>query len=789
MKKVVIIGAGPAGLTAGYELISKSNDYEVEILEESSQVGGISRTVNYKGNLMDLGGHRFVSNCSEVTKWWDSFMPMQGAPAYDDLILNRDVKLKKDGPNPETDDVVRLSRASVSHIYFNKRYFDYPMKMNSETFKYMGLGSSAKANFSRISGAVLKKRKEESIEDFYINKYGRAIYQAFFEGYLEKLWGRHPSQVSPDWAVQREKGVVNKKKEREGDAFMEETFTYPKLGPGQMWETVAAKFIEKGGKIYYNCKVNRVTVVDHEVTGIGCTIDGEKINMTADIVISSMPIKDLVDGMSEAPLNVREVAHGLPYRDFISLGLLLPKIKLTNKSEKYKTVNNITPDCWIGVQDSAVKLGKIQIFNNWSPYMVSDSKNTVWMSLEYYCNEGDFYWNMSEKAWIEMATQELIRMDIIDADTQILDHCKVEVKKAYPAYYDTYHRLGEVKDYLNTITNLYCIGRNGQHKYNSMDHSMETAFEAVKLITGKKGRKADLWEVSVEKIGMEEKKNATSAYSNHALLADDDDDAFKAVPPSRQVAPVTEEDKIRASQRKARRTDIAVRSHTSVATETTENKTLPETDGQAKIAHGNIVEKTSDKRDDYSAPSISVPVFVGQDEVKQVSAPVYVKPEPDAEFLDDNVVIVSRPEVSIPIDTSAFENVISTSHEEPVAASEEVAVEDIAPATKEEAVNVEVNKPVVRKEIVKKEQYIPPKSAEEREKDIDRVKASILHGTVIKSTKVTVDTPTSDGMPEEMASEKKVKQSTPKKAVKKKGSSKNVVAFPSDKAGEDSGQA
>lgn len=761
MKKVVIIGAGPAGLTAGYELISKSKDVEVEILEESSQVGGISRTVNYKGNLMDLGGHRFVSNCSEVTKWWDSFMPMQGAPAYDDLILNRDVNLKKDGPNPESEDNVRLLRSSVSHIYFNKRYFDYPMKMNSENFKYMGLGSSAKANFSRISGAVLKKRKEESVEDYYINKYGRPIYQTFFEGYIEKLWGRRPNQIAPDWAIEREKGTVNKKKEREGDAFMDDTFTYPKLGPGQMWEQVAAKFIEKGGKIYYNCKVNRVTVVDHEVTGLGCTIDGEKINMTADVVISSMPIKDLVDGIQDAPLNVREVAHGLPYRDFISLGLLLPKIKLTNKSEKYKTVNNITPDCWIGVQDASVKLGKIQIFNNWSPYMVADATNTVWISLEYYCNEGDFYWNMNEKAWIEMATQELIKMEIIDADTQILDHCKVEVKKAYPAYYDTYHRFGEVKEYLNTISNLYCIGRNGQHKYNSMDHSMVTAFEAAKLVIGKKGNKADLWDISPDKIGMEEKKNAPTSYSNHALLADDEDDSFKAVPPSKQVAPVTEEDRIRASQRKARRTDIAVRTHTSVATETTDKTTLPEQDGQAKVAHGTIVDNGVDRKD-YEAPSINVPVFVGQEEVPAVSAPVYVKPEPNAELVDDNVVIVSRPEVSIPIDTSAFENVISTSDSKVEEEIPETPVEEIPLPTKGEAVNVEEikveevkpeeskpeeSKPSVEKTIIKQERYVA-RSAADREKDIERVKASILHGTVIKSTKITVDTPTSDGMPE-----------------------------------------
>lgn len=546
MKKAVIIGAGPAGLTAGYELLKQSGEYEVTILEESSVVGGISRTVVHNGNRMDIGGHRFFSKDPRVNKWWDNMLPRQGEPSYDDKVLHRDVPLMPAGPDPEKTDEVMLNRRRVSRIYFDGKFVDYPIKMNSKTLKTLGMGETWKAGFSYLGGSIVK-RQEKSLEDFYINRFGRKLYEMFFEGYTEKLWGRHPRDISPDWGAQRAKGLsvgailkdvknkaVNKNNE-DVETSLIERFTYPKHGPGQLWEKVADEFMALGGNIHFNCCVNKVKTEGNKVLGVSCLLDNDEIFVPADIVISSMPVKDLVGGMQNVPREVAEIAYGLPYRDFVTVGLLLPKLNISNETDM-KTLNNILPDCWIYVQDSKIKLGRIQIFNNWSPYMVANPEETIWVGLEYFCSEGDFYWNMTEQQWLKQAVSDLTKMKMISSDTPILDYHKESVKKAYPAYFDTYERMDEVVKFLNGFTNLYCIGRNGQHRYNNMDHSMVTAFETVDCILKHKTDKSAIWNVNTEESYIEEKQTNV----NKALISSDEKKKQINAPvtPAKKEAPV-----------------------------------------------------------------------------------------------------------------------------------------------------------------------------------------------------------------------------------------------------------
>ena len=517
MKRVIIIGAGPAGLTAGYELLKGNKDYEVIILEEDKQVGGISKTVRYNGNRMDIGGHRFFSKDEKVMKFWENLMPIQGEPSYDDKKLNREKPLEKNGPDPEKEDRVMLVRDRVSRIYYLKKFFDYPVSLKLETFTNMGLVRTIKAGFSYLKSIIIKK-KETSLENFYINRFGKVLYSMFFEKYTEKLWGRHPSNISADWGAQRVKGVsitavikdmfrkIFKTKSKEVETSLIEQFWYPKYGPGQLWETLAFEIEKRGGKIFKEHSVQKVNIKENKIVSVECIIDGKIEVFSGDIFISSMPLKDLIVDMKEAevPAEIKDIALGLPYRDFITVGLLLKKLNLKNKT-KIKTLGNIVPDCWIYVQEPDVKLGRIQIFNNWSPYMVSSPEEKVWIGLEYFCNEGDEYWNMSDEKFIEFATNELISMGLIEKD-DVLDAHREKVKKAYPAYFDTYNEIDKLIEYLDGFGNLYCIGRNGQHRYNNMDHSMVTAMEAVKNIKNDVSNKDNIWKVNTEKEYHEMKK-------------------------------------------------------------------------------------------------------------------------------------------------------------------------------------------------------------------------------------------------------------------------------------------
>lgn len=514
-KTAIIIGAGPAGLTAAYYLL-KETDIRPIVLEESEYIGGISKTVVFEGNRMDIGGHRFFSKNDEVMKIWTDIMPIQGEPALDDKILDRQVNCEEEGPDPEKEDRVMLFRHRVSRIFYSRKFFDYPISMKASTFINMGFVKTMCAGFGYI-GARIYKRDEKSLRDFMINRFGRPLYKMFFENYTQKVWGRNPKDISPEWGAQRIKGlslskaILDKFKrtnssvgQKEVETSLINQFMYPKKGPGQFWETMAQDIQALGGEIRLNTKVVRINVAGSYIRNVIVEDINGRHELEGNYYLSSMAVKDFFIALNPAPCDaIKNIALELPYRDFITVGILVNKLKIKNTT-KFKTLSNIVPDCWIYVQEPEVKMGRLQIFNNWSPYMVEDPEHTVWIGLEYFCNEGDGMWNMSYKDFIEFAVNELCNINIIEK-SDVLKATRVKVKKAYPAYFGTYSHFDELRDYLDKFDNLFCIGRNGQHRYNNMDHSMLTAIEAVKCIKTGSVDKTYVWNVNTEEEYHEKK--------------------------------------------------------------------------------------------------------------------------------------------------------------------------------------------------------------------------------------------------------------------------------------------
>ena len=511
MKKIIVIGGGPAGLTAAYELLKNgSGKYDVTVLEAGSRLGGISATVSHGGNRMDLGGHRLFSKDERIMNRWKEIMPVQGKPSIDEKLTGSKKKFSKCGPDPEKTDNVLLVRDRCSHICYKNRFYEYPLKLNKSTMRKMDPVTVAEVISSYLRSCA-RKLPESNLENFYINRFGKKLYSMFFEGYTEKLWGVHPREISADWGAQRVKGlsvgavfkdILNKtmgtKTRSNTQTSLIERFWYPKLGSGQMWELVGEKIKAMGAKILFDHKVTRVKTDGRRIVSVSCG-DNE---FFADEFISSMPVSELVQAMN-APTDIKRIAEGLPYRDLVIIGLLVDKLKLGNDTDR-KTPGNIPPDNWIYVQDKNLRLGRVQIFNNWSPYIVKDPLNTVWIGAEYFCGQDDELWSMTDKQCAALAVKELRRTGII-GKTPILDFCCEKVSKAYPAYFGTYSEFHKVRDYLNGFDDLWCVGRNGQHRYNNMDHSMMTAIEAVKAINSGTTDKQPIWSVNTDKAYHEHK--------------------------------------------------------------------------------------------------------------------------------------------------------------------------------------------------------------------------------------------------------------------------------------------
>lgn len=522
MQKVVIIGAGPAGLTAAYELLKKQK-IEVLILEKDELVGGISKTVSINNNyLIDTGIHRFFSKNDKVNEIWNEILPLQSEPAYDDILLNRNKEFLSDGSNPEKDEKSLLIRDRYTRIYYKNNFFDYPISLKFENIKNLGLVTIFKAGCSYIKAKIIKK-PEDSLENFYSNRFGRVLYNIFFEDYTEKVWGVHPSQISADWGIQRVKGIsiaeaikdafkriFIKKDNSNTETSLINRFVYPKLGSGQMWETMAEKVKNFGGTIITGANVDRINILNGKIKSIEYEKNGENYVEDLDILISSMPIKELIENMQgdSVPSDIVDISTNLPYRNFMSVGMVVKKLKLKNKTN-IKTVGNIIPDNWIYVQDATVKMGRLQVFNNWSPYLFKDKteiEKNVLISFEYFCSDNDEYWNMNDEDFISLAKEEAVKIGIID-ENDVISSKRIKIDKAYPAYFGTYKNIDKVKKYLDSFENLYCIGRNGQHRYNNMDHSMVTGIEASNNIINNVIDKTNVWNVNTEKEYHEIKYN------------------------------------------------------------------------------------------------------------------------------------------------------------------------------------------------------------------------------------------------------------------------------------------
>ncbi|MCF7859011.1 MAG: NAD(P)/FAD-dependent oxidoreductase [Candidatus Cloacimonetes bacterium] len=489
-KRVVIVGAGPAGLTAALELL-KQTDIKPLILEATEKIGGISQTVNFKGNRIDIGGHRFFSKSDLVMKWWQEILPISENVELEEILLKRH----------------RLSR-----ILFLRKFFNYPITLNWQTINYLGCKRLIKIAYSYIVVRLFPLKKETNLEDFFINRFGRELYKTFFKDYTEKVWGIPCSQIKPEWGAQRIKGLSiskaiwhsirkiftprNDLAQKKTETSLIEQFLYPKYGPGQLWEKVAEIITEKGGEIHLNEEVIKIVYDNKSIKSVTAIREGRSIEYNCDYLISTMPVKDLIMSMPDfVPKKIKEISDELVYRDFITVGLLLKKLKIKNKT-KIATNNDLIPDNWIYIQEPDVRLGRLQIFNNWSPYLVKDPDN-VWVGLEYFCNEGDELWLKTNKEFAAFAISEFIHIGMIDRE-DVLDKVVIRMPKTYPAYFGSYDRFYEIREFTDNIPNLFLVGRNGMHRYNNQDHSMLTAMEAVKNIKEGIITKANIWEVNAE---------------------------------------------------------------------------------------------------------------------------------------------------------------------------------------------------------------------------------------------------------------------------------------------------
>ena len=524
MEKIAVIaGAGPAGLTAALELLQRTGVRPL-VFESDSQVGGISKTINYRGNRMDLGGHRFFSKSDWVMNWWQALLPVaQGEEPLDLAYQGQARRFTANANAAGTAGDVMLVRSRLSRIYYRRRFFDYPLKLNGKTLGNLGATYTAAVGASYLKARLAPRAPEVTLEDFLVNRFGDKLYRTFFKDYTEKVWGVPCAEISAEWGAQRIKGLSVSKAlwhavskpfkvadtaQKGTETSLIERFLYPRLGPGHMWETAAERIVAAGGQIFLR----------HTVVGIqrhGARVDsvdvrdefsGEVRRVSCDYFVSTMPIKELTRQLQPESAELVDAASGLPYRDFMTAGLLVRRMQ---GGQGAAPANGMPPDNWIYVQEPDVKLGRLQIFNNWSPALVADP-TTIWLGLEYFCAEGDGLWSMGDGAFVDFASRELAQIGLIRRD-DVLDGTVVRVPKAYPAYFGTYRHIGRVRAWLDGFTNVFPVGRNGMHRYNNQDHSMLAAKAAVDCIVAGSADKTSLWSVNVEDEYHEETSSSTAA--------------------------------------------------------------------------------------------------------------------------------------------------------------------------------------------------------------------------------------------------------------------------------------
>jgi protoporphyrinogen oxidase len=532
-KTAVVVGAGPAGLTAAFELLQRSGVRPL-VFEADTQVGGISRTINYRGNRMDLGGHRFFSKSDWVMNWWQQLLPVASHAAQDS---GTSFKLAYQGQERHLTvapvgaahpDKVMLVRSRLSRIFYRRRFFDYPLKLNGTTLGNLGPAYAAAVAASYLIARLAPRSPETTLEDFLVNRFGDKLYRTFFKDYTEKVWGVTCAEISAEWGAQRIKGLsitkallhaLSKPFQAAGDTAQKATetslierFLYPRFGPGQMWEEAAQRIVTAGGEVFLQHRVVgiRRNGMRIEAVDVCDASSGEVRRVPCDYLVSTMPVKDLAHLLQPESPAVASIAGALPYRDFMTAGILVKRMR---GGPGARAANGMPPDNWIYVQEPDVHLGRLQIFNNWSPDLVANP-GTIWLGLEYFCAEGDALWTMQDGAFIDFASRELAKIGLIELQ-DVLDGTLVRVRKAYPAYFGSYSGMPQVRDYLDQFTNLFPIGRNGMHRYNNQDHSMLAAKAAVECIVAGSVDKTALWSVNVEDEYHEKVAAAASAGPAH----------------------------------------------------------------------------------------------------------------------------------------------------------------------------------------------------------------------------------------------------------------------------------
>jgi protoporphyrinogen oxidase len=513
MNTAIIAGAGPAGLTAAYELLTRTHIKPI-IIEMDTQAGGLSKTIDYKGNLMDIGGHRFFSKSERIVNWWLQFLPLEAA--YGSGIVpihyqNQDAFVRATIPGPSPVQGRMLVRQRKSRIYYKHAFFDYPLQLNARSVRNFGVAKMARVAGSYLHTKIFPIQDASNLEAFFINRFGRELYSTFFKGYTEKIWGVSCKNIPADWGHQRIKDLSisraitqsitslfrkNKGLTQKGvSTSLIEQFLYPEKGPGQMWEAVARKIVELGGEIRFGAIAEKITVMGGN--RISSVIyrelsSGKSVEIKGDYFFSTIPVKSLVAGLQNTvvPDEVKRIAGNLQYRDFIIVGMLFKKQK-----DQQGGLADLK-DNWIYLQDQDLIAGRLQIFNNWSPYMVKD-KDTIWIGLEYFCRDTDSIWQLTEQEMIQLAYSEIKKTGLILKE-ELLDATVIRVPKAYPSYIGSYDQFPLVQTYLDQFENLYPIGRNGMHRYNNTDHSMMTAITAVENILLNRKDRSNIWAVNME---------------------------------------------------------------------------------------------------------------------------------------------------------------------------------------------------------------------------------------------------------------------------------------------------
>ncbi len=458
----IIIGAGPAGLTAAYELVK--HGIKPVVLEKGDKVGGISRTETYKGYLFDIGGHRFFTKVEEVQQLWHEVLG---------------------------DEFIKVPR--LSRIYYRGRFFNYPLSAFN-TLSNLGIVESGLILLSYLKAKLRPSAVEDNFEQWVCNRFGERLYKTFFKTYTEKVWGIPCNEIQAEWAAQRIKGlslttaIINALFGSNNTKTLIKEFEYPLLGPGMMWQRFKEAVEEKGGEVHLNTKVLRIEREGNKIKKVIAERDNNLIQLRGENFISSMPVTALVQRFDPPPpKEVLEASRSLKYRDFLIVALVVNR-------------KDLFPDNWIYIHSPNVKVGRIQNFKNWSVAMVPDQNKTC-LGMEYFCHAGDGLWSMSDADLIKLATRELESLGLANAG-DVEDGTIIRQPKAYPVYDQDYRKhLQVIQDYLATIENLQTVGRNGMHRYNNQDHSMLTALLAAKNIMGEEH---DLWEVNTERSYHEE---------------------------------------------------------------------------------------------------------------------------------------------------------------------------------------------------------------------------------------------------------------------------------------------